>query len=123
MAAEATNTALRGKMTGKQSGASKRQTPVAYLGSLYPPVSPRFIRREIVALEALGIAVKRFSIRPFSDDHIDPEDIAEREQTQVLLTWCGLGTVARAFPVFLGRPLRFLRALGLATRLGWRSRK
>jgi hypothetical protein len=36
---------------------------VAYLVNQYPHVSHSFIRREIIALEAQGLTVERFSIR------------------------------------------------------------
>jgi colanic acid/amylovoran biosynthesis glycosyltransferase len=51
----------------------------------YPVTSGTFIRREIHALEALGHAVERYAIRPWSDTLIDPQDIAEQKQTRYLL--------------------------------------
>ena len=45
-------------------GAPGSGVKVAYLVNQYPAVSHSFIRREIVALEARGVTVERFSIRP-----------------------------------------------------------
>ena len=42
---------------------------IAYLINRYPAVSHSFIRREILALEAAGASVERFSIRPFDQNH------------------------------------------------------
>jgi glycosyltransferase involved in cell wall biosynthesis len=94
---------------------------VAYLVNQYPHVSHSFIRREIVALEAHGVQVERFSIRPSPDDLVDPADRAEREKTRVLLSAGATGLLAASLGVAFSRPLRWARALALAIRLGRRS--
>ncbi len=96
---------------------------VAYLINQYPHVSHSFIRREIVALEAHGVQVERFSIRPSSEDLVDPADRAEREKTQVLLAAGIIGLLAATLIVAVSRPARWLRALALAVRLGRRSER
>ena len=58
---------------------------VAYLVNQYPKVSHTFIRREIQALEALGIDVMRFSVRDTSADKHDDDDRGEAQKTTVLL--------------------------------------
>lgn len=57
---------------------------VAYLVNHYPSVSHSFIRREIHALESLGVEVLRFSIRP-PGICPDASDQSEAEKTHVLL--------------------------------------
>lgn len=96
---------------------------VAYLTNQYPKVSHTFIRREIAAIEERGFEVERFSIRPTPDQLVDPLDVAEQARTHVLLDQ-GLPTLLlRALGVALFRPVRFLRALVLAWRLGRRSER
>ena len=83
---------------------------VAYLVNQYPHVSHSFIRREIVALEAAGLAVVRFSVRPPPVALVDPADQAEQRKTRVLL---GGGLLALASALAL-RALRAPRPFGTA---------
>jgi glycosyltransferase involved in cell wall biosynthesis len=91
---------------------------VAYLVNQYPGVSHTFIRREVVALEARGIGVERFSIRPARADLVDPADRAERQRTGVLL---GPGLLLALFATAARTPAALVRTLGAAVRLGRRS--
>jgi glycosyltransferase involved in cell wall biosynthesis len=94
---------------------------IAYLINQYPKVSHSFIRREIAGIEASGIQVKRFSIRSCSAELVDEADKLELEGTRVVL---GIGIVGLLFGllrVAVTRPIRFLQALWLMLRLGWRS--
>ncbi len=59
---------------------------IAYLMNSYPMTSTTFIRREIHALEELGVEVKRFAVRSWSEQLVDPRDIDERDKTTYLLT-------------------------------------
>jgi glycosyltransferase involved in cell wall biosynthesis len=96
---------------------------IAYLVNQYPHVSHSFIRREIVALEACGFHVERFSIRPSGADLVDEADRAERDKTEVLLQR-GVRRLALALLLTaLIRPLRWLKAASAATRLGRRSER
>jgi colanic acid/amylovoran biosynthesis glycosyltransferase len=97
---------------------------VAYLVNQYPAVSHTFIRREIAGLEACGVEVLRYSIRPVDEkDLADEVDRAERSRTETLLG-SGLLPPAGALLVsLLLRPWRTLRALALAWRLGGRSNR
>jgi glycosyltransferase involved in cell wall biosynthesis len=82
---------------------------LAYLVNQYPKVSHSFIRREILALEALGATVLRVAARGWTDELVDPADVAERNRTHYLLRdGAGplLGALAR---VFLQAPGRFVR--------------
>lgn len=58
---------------------------VAYLVNQYPKTSHSFIRREIAALERLGVQVERFTIRRVSEGLPDGRDQAEAAITNVLL--------------------------------------
>ena len=94
---------------------------VAYLINQYPGLSHSFVRREIQALERLGVTVHRYAVRPASQGALAPEDEAEAARTRTILT-TPAPTLARAI---LGagarRPGRAVRALGQALRLSRRS--
>jgi colanic acid/amylovoran biosynthesis glycosyltransferase len=94
---------------------------VAYLINQYPKVSHSFIRREILALERQGLAVQRIAVRGWADEVVDPEDLRERERTQYLLQGGVWPLLVAMLKVFFSQPARFLSALVLATRMGWRA--
>jgi colanic acid/amylovoran biosynthesis glycosyltransferase len=100
---------------------SSKRLKVAYLVNQYPAVSHSFIRREVAALEASGIGVERFSIRPSPPGLVDPADQAEQKRTFVLLG-AGAGALVGAL---LGEaahsPVAWLHAARAAVRLGRRS--
>jgi glycosyltransferase involved in cell wall biosynthesis len=58
---------------------------VAYLVNQYPKVSHTFIRREILALEELGVQVDRYALRGWNGDAVDPVDLSERDRTTYTL--------------------------------------
>jgi glycosyltransferase involved in cell wall biosynthesis len=94
---------------------------IAYLTNQYPHVRHTFIRREIVALEAHGVEVLRYSVRDSGKDTVDPADQSEYGKTRALLSE-GKGALLRAFVSdAVTRPVRFLRALHRAVRFGRRS--
>jgi glycosyltransferase involved in cell wall biosynthesis len=72
---------------------------VGYLMNMYPMVSTTFIGREIAALEAQGLTVRRYAIRRWTGPLADPGDLREAAATCYLLA--GLRR----------RPLVLLRAL------------
>ncbi|HJZ89907.1 MAG TPA: glycosyltransferase family 4 protein [Gemmataceae bacterium] len=94
---------------------------IAYLTNQYPHVRHTFIRREIVALERLGVPVERFSIRDTGADAVDPADRAEHAKTRALLSAGKLVLLATFLTHAMTRPNRFLRAVRCAIRLGRRS--
>ena len=74
---------------------------IAYLTNQYPLVRHTFIRREIVALEAHGVEVVRYSVRDSGTDVVDPADQAEYAKTRALLSAGKSGSVrctARRMP-------------------------
>ena len=90
---------------------------IAYLINQYPKVSHTFIRREIQALERLGIAVHRFAIRGWDEHQVDTQDQAEQARTRYVLQG-GPALLARGVvSSFLRAPRRTLAALVMATRL------
>jgi len=91
---------------------------VAYLVNQYPHVSHTFIRREIVGVEAAGVRVRRFAIRPPGKDVVDPADIEELSHTRSLLAAGKVSLVIAAIMVFFRHPLRWARAFAVAWRMG-----
>ncbi len=93
---------------------------VGYLVNQYPKVSHAFIRREIEALEADGVEVHRFTVRPPAG-LVDASDLAEAARTRVVLAGGVASLLALGVRECCTRPLRFLRAFRMALRLGRRS--
>lgn len=96
---------------------------VAYFTNQYPKVSHSFIRREILALERQGVDVARFALRGWSEELVDPDDLAEREKTHYLLRG-GLGALLPAtIRQLLSTPVLFLQGVRMALRLSrWSDR-
>jgi colanic acid/amylovoran biosynthesis glycosyltransferase len=110
-----------GSGTVRDSGTAPARLRVAYLVNQYPKVSHSFIRREIAALEAQGVAVERIALRGWDGELVDAADLAERARTRYVLR-DGLGPLAGAALAALAtRPRRFLAALGAALAMGRRS--
>jgi colanic acid/amylovoran biosynthesis glycosyltransferase len=93
---------------------------IAYFTNQYPAVSHTFIRREIHALESLGVSVDRFAIRP-SVDLIDPDDRAEAQKTRYISQVTAGEVIRCCCTAFFRRPLAVMSAFALAVRTGWRS--
>ncbi|MDB5685524.1 MAG: colanic acid biosynthesis glycosyltransferase WcaL [Rhizorhabdus sp.] len=83
---------------------------LAYLLNSYPMTSTTFIRREIAAIEAAGVPVKRFAVRHWENALVDPADRDEQGRTEYLLT----GNVSTLLTGFvadaISHPLRLARA-------------
>jgi len=103
---------VRSMMTGRRVG---------YLVNQYPKASHTFIRREMLALERLGIAVQRYAVRGWDASVPDPADGAERARTRYLLRDGVLGPLAALVRTALRRPARFATAVRLALRLARRA--
>lgn len=117
----------RSSLIEYKSAAATPQNPtalrVAYLVNQYPHVSHSFIRREIVGLESHGVSVTRFSVRPSGSALVDPFDQAEQRQTHVLLGHGLRGLAWATLSSFIRQPVKSLRALRQAIRMGWRSER
>lgn len=88
---------------------------IAYVINRYPAVSHSFIRREIAALEAVGIEVFRFSIRPTDTLQLpDQRDRDELSKTVCLLKGNRFSLVTSALLSMFRHPFRSLRALRIA---------
>jgi colanic acid/amylovoran biosynthesis glycosyltransferase len=94
---------------------------IAYLINQYPKVSHTFIRREILALEAIGFQVDRYALRGWNDNLLNESDLQERKQTHYLLRQ---GLIYLLYPVLtiaLKRPLLFCKAILLSLQMSRKS--
>jgi colanic acid/amylovoran biosynthesis glycosyltransferase len=94
---------------------------IAYLVNCYPAPSHSFVRREIAGVEAAGLTVLRYSIRPAPAALPDPRDAAERDVTTTVLAQGAFALLAAFFLEVLSHPLGFLRALGRAVAMAHAS--
>jgi colanic acid/amylovoran biosynthesis glycosyltransferase len=94
---------------------------VAYLINQYPKVSHSFIRREIIALENLGLEIFRFAIRSCAEELVDEQDKAELQKTRTILQQGFSNWIGSVLWVFCTRPVRFMSTLMLALQVGWKS--
>jgi colanic acid/amylovoran biosynthesis glycosyltransferase len=94
---------------------------IAYLANQYPSVSHSFIRREILALERREVEVLRISLREWDGELLDPENQLERERTRFVLRDGAPALLIAVARMLLTRPVRLLKALALALRMGRRG--
>lgn len=95
---------------------------IGYILNTYPVPSGTFIRREIAALEALGLEVHRFAVRSWDGDLVDPRDRAEQEKTHYILAQGLPALLASTVRQAVRAPFRFVRAAAIAFRLMARAR-
>jgi len=96
---------------------------VAYFINQYPKVSHTFIRREIAALERIGVAVERMALRGWDAEVTDPEDVAERGRTRYVLQGGVRSLVVDGLVDALRRPAATWRGLRLAWAMSRRSER
>lgn len=96
---------------------------VAYLVNQYPKTSHSFIRREIAALEALGVEVLRFALRANAEPLVEPADREELAATRVVLSQGAPALLGASIAIALRHPVRFLRALAATLRMARRSER
>jgi glycosyltransferase involved in cell wall biosynthesis len=94
---------------------------VAYLVNQYPRTSHSFIRREILALESLGVEVLRYSLRGLDEPLASEVDRQELARTRMVLEVGAAPMLLAVLRAVLTRPRAFLRAVGQALQLGWGS--
>lgn len=94
---------------------------IAYFINQYPKVSHSFIRREILALERLGLTVQRIALRGLRDDLVDADDLSERSNTQYVLDGGMVSILIAVIKTLVSSPLQFFRALKLALKMGWHA--
>lgn len=91
---------------------------ISYFINQYPKVSHSFIRREILALEKQGFEIQRISLRGWDEPLPDADDRKERDQTQYVLKRGLIPLMGPTLGAFIKAPIRFLRALKLALKMG-----
>ena len=84
---------------------------ICYLVNQYPKISHTFIRREILALEALGASVRRVSIRQPPEAPLDATDIEENEKTDFIFSSSAAKQLPRLMLMSLSLMPKNLRAL------------
>lgn len=97
------------------------RTPIriGYVVNTYPRPSQTFIRREIQALEAAGLSITRFAMRPDPQPLVTPVDKAEFAATEYVLD---RGALTLGLALLRG-VLRHPRAAGAAISAGLRGGK
>jgi glycosyltransferase involved in cell wall biosynthesis len=94
---------------------------IAYFTNQYPAVSHTFIRREIAALEQLGITVIRYALRSQAKNLVDVADQKEEKKTHYILR-AGAVEISRCFVfALLKQPFILAKVFCLACKIGWRS--
>src|SRR5262245_14633550 len=94
---------------------------VAYFTNQYPAVSHTFIRREIRALESLGVTVVRYALRTWDENFVHTEDQLELKQTRYVLKAGVLEILSSLLAALGGRPLATMRMIFAAIKMGWKS--
>jgi glycosyltransferase involved in cell wall biosynthesis len=92
---------------------------LAYLLNWYPMPSQTALRREVAALESLGLTIHRFSLRRYEGELVDENDRAERDRTRAVLDAGALALMAAMVRTAVKRPRAFALALRRAIRIGW----
>ncbi len=82
---------------------------IAYLVNTAPVTSSTFIRREMAALEAQGVTVRRFALRRWHQPLVDPADIADQARTHYILSGNLRGLALAALRQAVTGPAAFLR--------------
>jgi colanic acid/amylovoran biosynthesis glycosyltransferase len=96
---------------------------IGYFTNQNPAVSHTFIRREMRALEALGVSVIRYALWTAEENILDSEDKVEQERTQYILK-AGVGEfLSCVFGAVVKHPARMVRVVQLAMKIGWRSER
>ena len=94
---------------------------VGYFINQYPAATYTFIRREIRAMEALGVSAFRYALRTGDHKSVDPEDEIEEKLTKHILR-AGIGEILRCcVTALLTQPVSLARAIRDGFILGWRS--
>jgi len=94
---------------------------IGYFTNQYPAVSHTFIRREMRALETLGVTIVRYALWTAPETLVDTEDKIEQQQTRYVLkagvgefVRCALAAIALQMP-------STIRVTLLAAKIGWCS--
>lgn len=91
---------------------------IAYLINTYPKPSHTFIRREIAALESLGIEVHRIAMRSDRGSLVDPVDFIEDDKTDHVLEMGAVKLLSSSLGWMITHPKKALAGLCMALRTG-----
>jgi colanic acid/amylovoran biosynthesis glycosyltransferase len=91
---------------------------LAYLFNWYPLPSQTALRREVTALEDLGVTLHRFSLRRYDGELVDQNDRSQRERTRAVMDAGVPALVGAVLRAMATRPRVFLQALVMAIRVG-----
>ncbi len=94
---------------------------ICYLSNQYPKVSHTFIRREILALEAIGGPVFRVSARVNAEGLVDPLDISELENTHSIAQGRIPQVLTASVLELVSSPFTFFKSLVKGLTLGVRD--
>lgn len=94
---------------------------LAYFTNQYPTVSHSFIRREIITLQEMGNTVERFALRSDGAELVNPLNHGEFNKTSYASSEPKITIILAIFNAALKQPLKFLKTLLLAVKLGLRS--
>jgi colanic acid/amylovoran biosynthesis glycosyltransferase len=94
---------------------------IAYLVNQYPKTSHSFIRREIAALESLGLTIHRYTLRRTAEALADESDARELSETDVVIARPFLPRFLDALGTIARNPVRFAKAFVFAIRCGSKS--
>jgi colanic acid/amylovoran biosynthesis glycosyltransferase len=93
---------------------------VGYFTNQYPAVSHTFIRREIQALEELGVSVFRYALRP-GLNLVDVDDKVEKSKTRYILELSIAEVTRCCFATLFSHALGVSQAIWLSMKIGWHS--
>lgn len=96
---------------------------VGYFTNQYPKVSHSFIRREILALEKMGLSISRYALQSNRTELIDPLDILEYKKTQYILLSSKLKILKSCFTRFIKNPIYWLKTFLLTNKMGYKSER
>lgn len=96
---------------------------VTYFINQYPHVSHTFVRREILALENLGIEVQRVSLRGWDSDIVDSTDKKEQTKTTFLLKSGVLSLLPSLLTQLKKSPKKLFQATKLAMKMVYMSER
>jgi colanic acid/amylovoran biosynthesis glycosyltransferase len=94
---------------------------IAYLVNQYPKTSHSFIRREIEALESLGLTIQRYTLRRTTEALADEADRQELLKTKIVICRPFLDRFIPGLCSVGCHPWRFAKAFAFAIRCGLKS--
>ena len=94
---------------------------IGYFTSYYPATSHTFIRREIRALESLGVDIVRYALSADPQGLVEPEDAIEERRTRYIFKVSAVELLKYFISALIRRPLDIIGTFVLALKIGHRS--